>query len=404
MKLALLIATLLLCVGCTDRTSKLPNPAADKHADKLRAMCSAAPGIVIEPNANLRSASIRLPAYEGISPDMELLRRRLTFLETYTVPRSLAATPTKSIITRYFFAEFDSTSCAEFRKTAVRYPSSLIPMRQLGLPESLCIAHEVVDEALSEVYFHGAFVEKPAVSGHDWERTTFIRKRSDDSLLASVRTFGYCDLPMCWHGFACHRDDEEKRIWELIVGTPDPRLLAPPELVELPATDFQTRKTIYLKLESSTELDRRDVLDQRGGRSGRTHESGLVYLTEASEAGYNLEIIGAGKRKRVRVRVEGAEIDDPRALEVQTTGIYFVARVRGEPSQRLYERILVFSSAGEPVVLATPRYAGLTLSSQYHYTVESISMSNGRFSVQVLEDRDRKDPQGKLLRHRFEEL
>lgn len=204
---ALAIVPIIVCTACkqTYESSKKPNPPAEAYAAEMKKKSATLAPMVI--SKHVASEGVLFPASKILSPASELLKRRLTFLEThkFNAHEVLDKTKTESLeVTRYYFADINSDECSEFREDSKRYPTSLTALQKLGLPDHLCVAKITNTKPISRYFYYAIYTTTRHSLGEDWSYKLALADYQSREVMAEVNEFGYCDTQWCWHGFRTH--------------------------------------------------------------------------------------------------------------------------------------------------------------------------------------------------------
>lgn len=386
--------------GCETR-GNFPNPIADSHAKEIRAKCESVPAITISGEA--KSRGVLFHGSLGISsPEQELLKRRLTFLEVNSHPIYSNFSTADKIelqkkgVTRYYFAEATSDDCREFNKHASEYPFSLIPFRRLGLPVSLCIAKKTNVSPESQYFYYIEHRKSSATFGEDLEHRQTLANFETLEKVAEVVGFQYCDSPMCWHGTACWRDAEKRQLLTLAKGIPDDRV-APEQAIEIisPKPFGELREATMVLVQSSDAASKSLPQSASGNRISTTNGDATAYITELYEArepkgsfsltGYALEVIHQGRPRQVPIRALDKDFEQASTLRVTDNEITFVAAPVRSGFRQLNEMFFRYSREAEPLSLITLNFKNFEKNSAHKYYFDEAKYQKGKLSIVLLE-------------------
>jgi len=414
---ATLVLPLTLYTGCT---GNYPNPIADMHAKSIKQLCDTTAPITI--NRQVSSKGVLFHGADSLrGPEEELLKRRLTFLEVH----SHANYPSFSLedrdrlksagVTRYYFADIASADCVEFNARAKEHPFVLIPLRRLGLPEHLCIAKKINVPPESSYFYYHLYQTSSAPFGQDVHHGLVLADFKTLDPVAEVRGFQYCDQPMCWHGFACWRNEEKQILLGQVAGIPDDRV-APISTIELAAPrPFPEIREARMLLVSSFPAESKGLPQAASGnRNATTNTNATVYVTEAYEArepkgsfslvGYSLELIQNGRPLQIRIKTSDSEVENPSTLRVTDNEITFLAAPVRTGFRQLNEMFFRYSRSGNPLSLIRPDFLNFERDPSHKYYFEEASYDDGKLNATVLEARiDEHHDIYVLKRHVFKE-
>lgn len=387
-----------LLSGCS---GNYPNPLADGHAKEIKAKCESLPPITI--NGEATSRGVLFHGMLGLSsPEEEILKRRLTFLEVNS--RKIYANFSnldkidlqKNGVTRYYFADTKSEDCKEFNKKAAEYPFTLIPLRRLGLPASLCIAKKINVPPESQYFYYIEHQKTSATFGEDLEHRQTLANFETLEKVAEVVGFQYCDSPRCWHGAACWRDSEKRKILTLAKGIPDARI-APQQSIETisPKPFKELREATMVLVKSSNAPSRTLSQSASGNRSATTNANATVYITELYEnrqpmgsfslTGYALEVIHQGRPRQIRIRAFEQDFEQASTLRVSDKEITFVAAPARSGFRQLNEMFFRYSREAEPLSVITLNFKGFDKNMAHKYYFDEANYENGKISIALLE-------------------
>ncbi len=327
----------------------------------------------------------------------ELLDKRFTYFETDQSYISGFAPTGGGKYRRFYLAQGNFPSCAEYYKEIASYPSQKLPfLRSLGLPVDMCIAAENTDE-LKSPYQKRITRSRSShtFGGYEWSARLSILGRQTGKLIAEVSTNGY-DPGGSGHGFTCPNKDQIELFDKALEPIPDPRL--PPRNLLSTLDDpppFQESIDLRARLLAEKLTDRLLSEAALGSALNPIGLDGSVsfaprYKDEGGGSfglsGYYLVVIQASTIKRVLVRAFESLYWNFQKVIVHDDGdIVFFARPMGAAFKDKNIAVFRYSRTGEPIAAYRIRLPDVPFGGDITFLVDHISLERGALEITLLD-------------------